>query len=119
MEMKKRKEKKKVKQRNKQKKIKNFSPGKFSRFLVKTNNWYNNKNSFKTKKYFQDKVQQMKNPIPKFEKSSFIPYQNLQNMVEVRPNFEVDNEVDFFSKDVRKKNVSLLNFTGTNFLFDR
>ena len=87
--------------------------------MIKNKNWHNNTRTLKTKKYLKQKVSQIKNKNFKYKKTSFIPFVDLQNIVEQKPNDEIKNEIDFFAKDVRKKNISFLNFTANNFLFDR
>jgi hypothetical protein len=67
----------------------------------------------------KDKINKFQKNVPKFEKSSFIPLNDLQNILEDQEKDEIEIEYDFFSKDIRKKNFSLMNFTGAHFLFDR
>lgn len=87
--------------------------------MIKNKNWHNSKKTIRTKKYLEENKHAFCQLRPKFSKASFIGFDDLQNMIEVKPNFEFENEVDFFAKDVRKKNISLLNFAGHHFMFDR
>lgn len=98
---------------------KQFSPEKFSRFITKTTNWHNNKNSFQAKKFFQNKMDSHGDKSSRKGKSSFVSFNYLQGLVQVKPQCEVEKEEDFFSKDIRKKNVSFLQFTRSHFVFDR
>lgn len=87
--------------------------------MIKNKNWHNNTKTIKTKKYLEEKVSKLNNKNSKYHKTSFIPFIDLQNIVEHKQNDEIKNEIDFFAKDIRKKNVSLLNFAAANFLYDR
>jgi hypothetical protein len=98
---------------------KNYSPDKFSRFITKNTNWNDSKNTFKAKRYFERKIQKIKNPKSKNPKNSYISFAEIQNIIGLNANLEDEKEEDFFSKDVRKTNMSFINFSKRHFLFDR
>lgn len=87
--------------------------------MIKNKNWHNNKRTLKTNKYLEEQVRDLRRNTPRFEKVSFIGFDKIQNLVETPGKMELDNEIDFFAKDVRRKNISLFNITGQHFMFDR
>lgn len=87
--------------------------------MIKNKNWHNNKKTHKTNKFLEENAGNLREFTPKFEKTSFIPMENLQTMFDTKANVELENGVDFFAKDVRKKNFSFFNFAGQHFMFDR
>ena len=96
-----------------------FSSDKFSRFITKNYNWNDNKNSLRRKKFMEEEISRMKQFDHNKKKSSFVSIEYINNIIDEQPLPEFDNEVDFYKKDVRQKHFSVVEYLGTNLLYDR
>lgn len=95
-----------------------YEHDKFSRFLTKNKNWFTDKKSIRTKKYLEEESNKIKSGQTISKQKSFVTHEQINQIIQKKMNLK-ESKVDFYRKDVRKKNFSMVGYFGTNVLYDR
>ena len=101
-----------------------FSSKKFSRFLIKNNDWSQNLESQKRKLFFgrkQEEIIGSKAHVKKEpkNKSSFVSLDYIKEIVGEKCEIKHDHKTDFYKKDFIHQHPSIFELRGVHFLTER
>ena len=115
---------KKSKSKNSDLKDNTFSSKKFTRFLIKNNDWSQNLESQKRKLFFgrkQEEIIGLKEEYKKESnnKSSFVSLDYIRDIVGEKNEIKHDHMTDFYKKDFVRQHPSIFEIRGVHFLTER
>lgn len=101
-----------------------FSSKKFSRFLIKNNDWSKNVQSQKRKRFFGRKRKEIidkKSDLIKPSKghSSFVSLDYIKGIVGEKSEIKYDKKTDFYKKDIIQKHPSIFDVREMHLMAER